>query len=65
MATNKSRLSQLEKQTQQGKNKPTWKELVTIANNPEYYERGLDTLAETLGMTRAEVDEMLQALRSE
>lgn len=65
MATNKSRLSQLEKQTQQGTNKPTWKELVTIANHPEMYERSMNALAEVLGMTRADLDEGLKALKSE
>lgn len=65
MPTSKNRLAQLEKQTQQGTNKPTWKELVTIANDPIAYKRSMDTLAEALGVTREELDEGLKALRSE
>lgn len=38
MANNKSRLAQLEKQTQQGANKPTWKDFVTGAWNPDPQE---------------------------
>ena len=53
MVASKNRLEKLEKQTQQGTNKPTWKDLVTIANNPELRGGSLDSLAETLGVTRA------------
>lgn len=65
MATNKNRLTQLEKQKRQAMNKPTWKELVTIANDPIAYKRSMDTLAEALGVTREELDEGLKALRSD
>lgn len=65
MVASKNRLEKLEKQTQQGTNKPTWKDLVTIANNPELRGGSLDSLAETLGVTRAELDEGLQVLRTE
>lgn len=65
MTTNKARLAQLEKQKRQAMNKPTWKEFVTNINNPEMYERSMDALADALGVTRAELDEELAALRSE
>lgn len=64
MATNKTRLAQLEKQEKQAMNKPTWKELATIANDPIAYKRSIDSLAEALGVTRDELDEGLAALRS-
>ena len=58
--TTKTRIQQLEKA--RGKVKPvTWREFIDIESDVEW-QRSMETLADALGGTRAELDEAMQEL---
>lgn len=58
----KNRVRKIEQQAQ---TKSTWRDFIEGKITPDEWERGMNALAEALGITRAELDNQLETISDE